>query len=179
MRAAVNKGKLFAIINIATLLFITVAVAWVIMFKANLIVDDLVFGVRSINLIPFRGVWLHEGFWLECLLNAVVYGPLGYMMAVVFNKVGFRWLAVIIVLSSVMFELLQYALAFGSTDITDVICNGLGGIVGEWIFFALHKRGLKTAIDALCCIGFAVGLPVMIYAIISTVTVFENYIIFY
>jgi glycopeptide antibiotics resistance protein len=62
--------------------------------------------------------------------NFVVFIPFGLLLSTVFKKVIFWQKLVIIFVSSMVIETTQYLLAIGVSDITDVITNTTGGLVG-------------------------------------------------
>lgn len=57
------------------------------------------------------------------------------------NKRGYQNKAMFFYLSTVslLFEIIQYILSIGSSDITDIITNTLGGLVGVLVVSILRK----------------------------------------
>jgi glycopeptide antibiotics resistance protein len=96
---------------------------------------------RSINLIPFGAMLILNGVpsYNEVIYNALVFVPFGIFMCMLSKKKSFVRMIVPIILTSLLFEVIQYIFAIGASDITDVIANTLGGIAGCGIFFILHK----------------------------------------
>lgn len=175
MSGVINKSGQ-RLISVMALVVCGALLSWVIMFKANLLVSDLRFGYRGLNLVPFKGLIDDGTYYLECILNVLVYIPFGFFFCDTFRGKRFLTLAIILVLTSVGFEVLQYILAFGSTDVTDVICNGLGGILGGLIFLWMSAKGMRGWIFTCACCAIAVGLPIVFFAITSTVQVFDVYL---
>ena len=92
---------------------------WIIVFKFRFHISDLKY-IRSINLIPFKA-----NVTKEILINVILFIPLGmYLKRTLDNKF------LNILLISFIFEALQYILHIGVSDITDIIMNTLGGIIG-------------------------------------------------
>ncbi len=112
---------------------------WLVVFKLNFSIGDI-HKVRDINVIPFHYENVIEGDMplFEALLNVFVFIPLGFLL----HK-AFRWkvLKEILLVAGVsfIFEATQYILAIGATDITDLITNTLGGIIGIVISILLLK----------------------------------------
>ena len=109
-----------------------IALFWILLFK---------FGVRfsymenrNVNLIPFGKIDVSE-----IILNVVIFVPLGIYAGVLFKKWGFVKKLFFFFLISLMFEGLQFILGVGAFDITDIINNTLGGIIGLLIFEAIEK----------------------------------------
>lgn len=100
---------------------------WIVLFKFSYdpIRVLLYFQSTNLNLIPFA--LAHKG---EMISNLIVFVPLGVLVGVNFKQFGF-WhkLAAISALSLVV-EIVQLALAIGVADITDLIMNTLGGLIG-------------------------------------------------
>ena len=56
--------------------------------------------------------------------------PIGVLLSVNFKRLSFRSKLLIVLGASIAAEVIQYILAIGVTDITDVITNTLGGLIG-------------------------------------------------
>ncbi|MFD0897516.1 VanZ family protein [Loigolactobacillus binensis] len=112
------------------------ALFWIVLLKLHLSLIQLG-SQRSINLIPFAASALVNGHidWLEPLLNILVFIPLGAYIAIFFKKGRLR----LIIAISLFCEVVQFILGIGASDITDVIDNSLGGIIGLLLY-----RGLES-----------------------------------
>ncbi|HLA96484.1 MAG TPA: VanZ family protein [Pyrinomonadaceae bacterium] len=99
---------------------------WLILFKFSYdpfaILSD--FQTRSVNLIPFR-----QSRYSEMIANILVFIPFGVMLGVNFKQLLFKYRIAVIFAFSLVVEIIQYALAIGVTDITDIIMNTLGGFM--------------------------------------------------
>jgi LAS superfamily LD-carboxypeptidase LdcB len=96
---------------------------------------------RVINLIPLMGSFDDNGVivWCEILQNVLIFIPLGiysYML-------GFKHKLRLIIEVTLVFEVIQLALALGVADITDVIANTLGGVTGICVCGSLRKISEK------------------------------------
>jgi len=113
---------------------------WILLFKMSFSIDEL-YKNRSINIIPFMGSVLVNGriYISEIINNIVVFIPIGIYVCMLKKdwpilkqiSVGF--------FISLGIEVLQFVLAIGATDITDLIGNTLGGIVGIGVFYLFSK----------------------------------------
>lgn len=96
--------------------------------------------------------------------NFIVFIPFGLLLSASFKRVRlWRKLAVIGALS-VIVEILQYILAIGLTDITDVIMNTLGGLAGLLIYRTLSKHVDEAKLDGVIAIIVAILLALVLYA---------------
>jgi glycopeptide antibiotics resistance protein len=96
---------------------------------------------RSVNLIPFREAVILNGkmdVW-EIMLNVVIFVPLGIYAGILWARWIFGKKLFFIFLMSVIVEGLQFILAVGAFDLTDIITNTLGGIMGLMLFKAIEK----------------------------------------
>lgn len=96
---------------------------------------------RSLNLIPFGGMLVLNGSpdYFEIVLNMLVFIPFGVFVSMLAKRKSFFRLVAPIFLTSVLYEGLQYIFALGASDITDVLANTLGGIMGVGLFFAFRR----------------------------------------
>lgn len=100
---------------------------WLVLFKFSYdpitVIRD--FGTRGLNLIPFA-----FGHKSEMISNLVVFIPLGVLLGLNFKQTTFWQKLAAIFAGSLAVEVIQFALAIGVADITDVIMNTLGGFIG-------------------------------------------------
>lgn len=86
---------------------------WAILWKCRM---PFIGGTeRAINLIPFSG---NAGY--EKLFNLVLFVPLGFYVAVIAKKHGVIKQILTVLAVSLVFEILQYILAIGSSDTTGI-----------------------------------------------------------
>ncbi len=121
--------------------------------------------VRAFNFIPFGGSEYIYAIKKDVIINTMLFAPLGFMLAMRSKGKRRRPLLLIAAFAiSVCAEALQYLLAVGVADITDVICNTVGAALG----FALYDISSKlakgsekldsvyyTAMLCVCCIVLA------------------------
>lgn len=112
---------------------------WIILFKLSFTFQ--VGNYRSINLIPFEASVIVNGDIQldEIIQNILVFIPLGIYTCMLKPKWSFIRKVMPALFTSLVVEILQYILAIGATDITDLIGNTLGGIIGIGVFYLLVK----------------------------------------
>lgn len=82
----------------------------------------------------------------EIIYNVIVFVPFGIFLNMV-RKNNIIWKNIFIIFcTSLTFEVLQYVLAIGASDVTDVIGNTTGGIIGIGAYTFFAKFG-KANID--------------------------------
>ena len=70
------------------------------------------------------------------LVNLLLFVPLGIYLA----ALGARYIPLMVVGVSVALEIAQFVLATGSSDLTDVIVNAVGALIGLGLFALLRPR---------------------------------------
>jgi glycopeptide antibiotics resistance protein len=116
-----------------------ILLVWMILFKFAP-VEQMLATHRSINLVPFA----QSGGRLEVLINILAFIPFGFMGFVVFKKTSF-WLKIGMIIGlSFLFECLQFLFAIGASDITDIITNSFGGLLGLFAAYFYHKKSDKS-----------------------------------
>ena len=130
--------------KVTSILFIVyfLLLTWIIVFKTEFSISSLV-TERSINLIPFKESVIVNGkiSFSEIINNAIVFIPVGVFTAMLADNWKFIKMAAVPFGISLVYEIIQYIFAVGACDITDLINNTLGGIVGILIF-KLRRRVL-------------------------------------
>ena len=121
--------------RLTTVLFIVylIALYWILLLKLGVRFSYM--GDRRANLIPFSAPFLTS----ENILNVVIFVPLGIYTGVLFERWVFENKLLFFFLLSLLVEGLQYILRIGAFDVTDIITNTLGGIIGLMIFKAIEK----------------------------------------
>ncbi|MCR4649087.1 MAG: VanZ family protein [Lachnospiraceae bacterium] len=136
MKNEKEKGRILAYIVMGIYLLL---LCWLILFK---LADNInkIPSMRGINLIPFYYDQLaRTQFHLrEVLYNIVVFVPAGFYFTFLGKKKVVFGIAFSALLS-LCFEILQWIFALGASDITDLITNTAGGIIGSVVFFITNK----------------------------------------
>jgi glycopeptide antibiotics resistance protein len=113
----------------------------VILFKLPFYSAALSDGIRVINVIPFAGSFDENGtiVWREIIQNILVFAPLGTYISMLKSKLPFVKKVLPIIGLTFVFEITQFIFAMGRSDITDILGNTLGGIIGIGIYALLYK----------------------------------------
>ncbi len=134
-----NKKKL----NMIEILFgiYCILMVWIILFKFSLSINDIIGldKIRNINLIPFY-YYNEVGFnfhFKEVIENLLIFVPFGIYLKML-NKDNKKIFLYGFIFSLIL-EISQFIFKLGATDITDLITNTLGTIVGVYIYVLLEK----------------------------------------
>jgi len=126
------------------------------------------------NYIPFKTImpylfgsagWLIGG--LNILGNILLLLPVGFLLPFIFKKVNWKQILFVAVLSGMIIEGMQVVLHVGIFDIDDVILNGLGVLLGFWLFLLILKI-MSSAYQRIATIGISsvlIGLVVAVFVL--------------
>lgn len=162
-----EKNKSLKITIILSILY-GIILTWIILFKMQFSVSDLPH-FRNVNLIPFGESVVVNGEidFDEIIDNVIAFMPLGIYCCMLKKSWSFLKKVLCIFGLSFIYEILQYIFAIGATDITDLITNTTGGILGIGIydvFLKLFKKEEKVnrIINALAIMGTVLLLTLII-----------------
>ncbi|MDR1734519.1 MAG: VanZ family protein [Oscillospiraceae bacterium] len=116
--------------------------------------------LRSVNLIPFRA----NAEW-ELQINLILFIPSGYCLGAANPTCRFGRNVLTVFCLSFLLELIQYMLAVGRSDVTDLILNVCGGLIGILFFKAVQmfwKRKERTVSLILCGLVFAAVMYILL-----------------
>lgn len=132
-----EKRKTFTIVLFVIYIL---ALASIILFKLPFY-SEKAGRIQEINLIPFMGSFDDNGVILfgEIINNILVFIPLGIYICMLKSNWSFVKKALPIIGLTLAFEVIQFIFAIGRTDITDILGNTLGGIIGIGIYTLLFK----------------------------------------
>lgn len=134
-----DNNKTNKLTNVLFIIYL-IALFWIIVFKFN-VQFSYMGNMRSINLIPFSESLIINGklHFSEIIMNVVIFLPLGIYIGILFK----RWIIgkklFLFFLISLICEGFQFILGVGASDITDIINNTLGGIIGLMIYKGIEK----------------------------------------
>ncbi|MCR5324477.1 MAG: VanZ family protein [Lachnospiraceae bacterium] len=110
---------------------------WAVLLKFSFSYSEIPFRRQSVNLDPFyllRGSYVSPVIVREKLMNIFIFIPFGaYLYLLGARKFPSNFL--IIVLTSVLLEIMQYAFSLGTCDIADIITNAIGGVMGYFLTY--------------------------------------------
>lgn len=163
-----RKEKILDALILLGFIFYMVFLLWNIVFKYvspfELFSKQRYFS-RTLNLIPFNDI-LHGNFnKLDIFGNIILFIPLGVYLNLS-EKHSKLYIKILkIGMLSLIFEAIQFIFAIGASDITDVITNSLGGIIGVGIYYVL-KLLVKKPIRIKMFISIVSTLMVGVVSII-------------
>ena len=133
---------------------------WLVLFKFSYDPFAVIrnYQTRSLNLIPFA--YARNS---EMIANVVAFIPFGVMLGVNFKQVVWRHKIGVIFAFSVVVEIIQYCLAIGATDITDIIMNTLGGCMGLAGYVAISKQTHDRFLDRGILVAGTLTLLAILY----------------
>ncbi|KHL96824.1 teicoplanin resistance protein VanZ [Paenibacillus sp. IHB B 3415] len=121
----------------------------IILFKLPFYSDKISNGIRVISLIPLQGSFDENGCILldEIIYNILLFIPLGIYIRMLKSEWPFRKKVLPVIALTLSFEVIQFIFAMGITDVTDILGNTLGGIIGigmgAILFKILKNRTVK------------------------------------
>ncbi|MBT2146551.1 VanZ family protein [Clostridioides difficile] len=164
--------------NITKGLFIVyiIILTWIILFKLQFDISSLeTMNLRSINLVPFAGSLIinNRVDISEIILNVVIFVPFGiYVYAK--RRMELYKKVIPIFITSLAFETLQYIFALGASDITDLIGNTLGGIIGIAVFMLLSKIFKNNTIKIINVLALIVTIIVVLFLGLVILQTYRN-----
>lgn len=134
-----DTNKIAKTTNILFVIYL-IALFEIIIFKLEIPFTNMGY-LRSINLIPFsESLIVNDAIdFSEILMNMIIFIPLGIYIEMLFSKWSTIKKISAIFIVSLICEISQFIMAIGASDITDIINNTLGGIVGLLIMYILVK----------------------------------------
>ena len=152
---------------------------WIIVLKLNISFSYK--GTRNVNLIPFREPLLYNARidYNEIFLNILIFVPLGLYVGILFKKLSTTRKIFSFFLISLICELSQFVLKIGAFDITDLINNTLGGIIGLILFKATQNVFGSTIkaqklINVIATIGTILIISTLLYLKINRLLMFRR-----
>ena len=154
MKIKIEKQKTLTIILFAVYMLLLTGV---ILFKLPFYSEKISEGIRVINLIPFKGSFDENGVLIlrEIMQNILLFIPLGIYICMLKSKWAFTKKLTAIIGLTLSYELLQFIFALGRSDITDLLDNTLGGLIGIAVyalFYKLFKGKTDNIINILALI---------------------------
>ena len=132
------KSKNQRLTEVLFIIYLLVLI-WIIVFKMEFAVADIN-RIQNLNLNPYSAPARINGeiVYEEILFNMLAFLPFGMYLGILFKKWNIFQCLFVFLLMSLSFEIIQYIFSIGASDITDVINNVLGGIIGIILFRLLN-----------------------------------------
>lgn len=98
------------------------------------------------NLYPFKTIFdfiinfsfsNFKNFFINIIANIIVFIPFGLLTRIIFEKLNFKSIIIISILTIFLLEILQVTLRVGVFDIDDILLNVLGVVIGYKISIKL------------------------------------------
>ena len=138
---------------------------WAVLFKFSFSYAEIPFRRQSVNLNPFfkpYGSVISPVIIREKILNVMIFIPFGAYLYLLGSK-KFISSFLVMMLTSVLLEIIQYVFSLGTCDIADIITNAAGGMIGyllAYITFRISKR--EERMTAHFAILSAIITPIVI-----------------
>ena len=144
-----NKAKSVTIVLTIIYSFIVV---WIILFKMSTLSEiPYLDHIRNINLIPFHYDDETSSHLSEVLEDVMIFIPLGVYLKML--KITDAKAILFGMTFSLGLEILQFILAVGASDITDIMTNTAGAAIGVGIYAILSLVFRKSEkLDKVLCI---------------------------
>lgn len=132
--------------------FYLTVLLWLILFKFSFDIVTVIehHQTRTLNLIPFAG--LSHTTVREMIENVAVFVPLGLLFGIATGPKRFWQKLGIISAVSLGVEIIQFIFGIGITDITDLITNTLGGLIGLSLY-TLGSKYISSKVLNRCIAG--------------------------
>jgi glycopeptide antibiotics resistance protein len=157
------------ILSIVVFAVYFVLLVWLVLFKFAVSLDDVP-RLRGINLVPFYYDTENSVHLKEVVYNILVFVPLGVYLSAFMSKKTLVIRILPCFLLSLAFEVIQWIFAIGASDITDVIGNTFGGILGSILFCFLGKISFKYRMAIVNLIGIVIEvIGVLLLALLLAV----------
>lgn len=147
------------------------ALTWLILFKLQFSVPVMKEG-RVVNLLPLLGSFDGGGVirFAEIRVNILAFIPLGIYLCMLEDRWPFVKKVIAIVGFTLAFEITQFVFAIGRADITDVLSNTLGGMIGIGIYALLSKvlKGrTNQAVNVLAAVFTILAVLLVVLLLLS------------
>lgn len=147
------------------------SLVWIILFKMQMPFSN-VGQIRSVNLIPLAGSVAVNGriYVREIVENVLIFIPFGIFSGMLLQSDHRIRLLAPSFFTSLMLEILQFVFAAGVTDITDLLANTGGGLIGIAvfeIFSGIWKEKVYVALNWMLLLGasgmmFLIGMLLIV-----------------
>ncbi len=127
-------------VTLVLLIIYLIALYWIIVLKFNIPLNKAE-GERLINFIPYGESLVLNGevSHAEISMNVLIFIPLGLYIGVLLKRWK-PWKKVLLFFSvSLVCETFQYIFRLGTFDVTDLINNTLGGVLGLLMYLGIDK----------------------------------------
>jgi glycopeptide antibiotics resistance protein len=139
---------------------------WVVLWKLGTpwVGDAATRVVKLVPFLPYGGAGASEP--VELAINLVLFVPFGLYLGLLAPSWSWRKVGGAVAGASVALEVCQYVLAIGSADVSDVLVNIAGGLVGFGVLaLARHGHGERARATMTVACTTLTGLAVLAAAL--------------
>lgn len=160
-------------ITMSLLIIYLLVIAWIILFKMAFSFQELP-NFRNINLIPLAGSVIvnNKIYFSEIINNILIFVPFGLYISMLKSDWSFFKKVTLVAGVSLLFEVIQFIFAIGGTDITDLIGNTIGGVIGIGIYLVVCRL-LKVKTNKVLNILASIG-TIFIVALLGLIVVVNS-----
>lgn len=137
---------------------------WIILFKMAVSWEGIP-QLQGVNFIPYgASVIVNNQLQIsEIIFNILIFIPFGLYLSILKPYEAFWKKTLFIMGFSLLLEILQYLFAIGASDITDLINNTLGGIIGLGLYLIISKLLKEKTNQILTILASIVTLCVILF----------------
>lgn len=150
-----------------------ILLTWGILFKFEMRIGYIYFfqNTRFVNWVPFSAPLIANGniVWEEMAFNLFFFIPVGVCLPLLKPQWSVWQIIYFGFLLSLLYEGLQFILAVGMTDITDLMLNTLGAGIGlllYQLFLKLFKSHTRKWVNVIGLIIVTIPLSVLVLFVI-------------
>lgn len=124
-----------------------ILLSWLILLKLAT-GPEMIPHMRNINLIPFaESVYINGKLYAgEIIYNILAFVPLGVYLSIFKGNWPVWKIAGAALGLSLFYEVTQYIFALGGSDVTDLIGNTLGGLLGVFTYYIFQSVFKERAV---------------------------------
>ena len=142
------------------LAFYLLLLLWLVLLKYSSDFHLLLGNTRSLNLIPFADY--SRDNLRDVMVNFVGFIPFGLLLSVNLKQTSFWRKLAFVFIFSLGLELIQFILAIGVMDVTDVVTNTSGGLLGLVLYDLSNKHVHHEKLDRSIALAGTILLTLLI-----------------
>jgi D-alanyl-D-alanine carboxypeptidase (penicillin-binding protein 5/6) len=133
---SVKKGTLPPVKLVSRTVFFLylLVLTWLVLFKFSLDLSSAAQYQTGLNLVPYPFANAAYSDTKEMVANLIVFIPFGLLLSLTLKQSGFGRKLGLVLVFSLAAEIVQFAFAIGAADITDVVMNTAGGMLGLLLY---------------------------------------------
>lgn len=164
------KSEKRSTLTLVLVVVYVLALIWLILFKLQFSIAVMDDG-RVVNLIPLLGSFDDNGVirFSEIRNNILAFIPLGIYICMLKAPWSFAKKVLATAIITLAFEITQFIFAIGRADITDVLSNTLGGVIGIGIYALLFKLMKGKTNKVLNVLAAALTVSAILFVVLLLV----------